>query len=99
MAGIIPILALWQLKLFQTLGKVYEPVQKHAALSWRGLTAHQCRLTSAVPCPLIAPYGTPKLVFVLPQKMRQSLFQGATAILTLRTGILNKKPFSFCGRF
>lgn len=24
--------------------------------------------------------------------MRQSLFQGAAAILTLRTGILNKKP-------
>lgn len=34
MAGIIPILALWQLKLFQTLEKVYEPVQRHPALSW-----------------------------------------------------------------
>lgn len=34
MAGIIPILALCQLKLFQPLEKVCEPVQRQAALSW-----------------------------------------------------------------
>lgn len=68
MASIIPILALWQLKLFQTLEEVYEPVQRHAALSWGvSMLLSVASLLLSLVLPLTAPYGTPNLVFASPE--------------------------------
>lgn len=65
MAGIIHTRTLWQLKLFQMLEKIYEPVQKHAALSW-GVSL---LLTAALPLLslVLSLLPTENLVFIPPQ--------------------------------
>lgn len=71
MAGITPILTLWQLKFFPLLEEFYEPVQRHAALIW-GVSL-LCSVTLLLLSLVLSLLPIENLVFALPQKKAKSV--------------------------